>query len=126
MTGPAGANGAAGAPGASGAAGPKGTDGTKGAEGREGESAFTNIVVRTDTIENLSSGSAIVHCHPGETAIAGGAEAGNFSNGAKLFATTPTVGEVLATNGETPTGWVTGVETTGGAKTTTFSAVCAS
>jgi hypothetical protein len=127
QVGPAGATGAPGATGAAGPAGLKGADGTKGVQGPEGESGFTNVVVRTATPNGLLlAGTQTVECEPGETAIGGGATRNDLSNNSKLFASAPTNEKGgVAKDGETPTGWVTGVENPGGA-TTTFYAVCSS
>jgi hypothetical protein len=119
--------GAPGAPGAAGPAGQKGADGIKGVQGPEGESGFTNVVVRTTTPNGLLiSGTQIVECEPGETAIGGGAARNDLSNSSKLYASAPTNEKnQLAKDGETPTGWLAGVENPGGASTT-FYAVCSS
>lgn len=127
--GPQGPKGANGANGANGAQGPKGDTGAQGVQGQAGA---TNVVVHTATtsVNGAASGSQVVTCPSGTSAVAGGGNGLDYlsnSNPVSLQRIGFFNLQLPARDGDTPDGWgAGGHNASGSAETLTVYVVCAS
>ena len=113
-----------------GATGPAGPPGPSGATGPQGSAGATNVVVRTQSLAATPANTWVVYnvqCQTGERATGGGAAfaTGPDPNDDLMWSKPVTAGGV-ATNGSTPTGWVSIIKNnSASARASTGYVVCA-